>query len=226
MAEQLLPQEELGQQQLDGLQQPGPVPKTKTTATPAPSLIPQQPAFGEIPGVPSVKPEKEQKVLPVKKEKKLDIGDLSGQEKLFEQHATFAKGSRLGYTEAGTATGRVFGSTEELNRQAEQIRVLEQNALIQKNKVIDGLVKNKTADKISDYLLGDFNEIVRTGGNITKYIKKNSAGVEYIDEGMLRQDMDAAISAKGINAGRYMKEHLWSQVGSKAKLDYILSTYQ
>lgn len=234
MAEQQLTQEQLGQeQQLDGLQEP--VPKTNQTVTPAPAIVPQQPKFGDISAITEpIKPKKQQQVLPTKKAKKLEIGDLSGAEMAFEQHATFAKANKAGAavtssmigSMTGPSTPFVYATQQEANAQMQQTKANEQKALIQKNSVINDLVKNKVPDKISDYLFGSFDDIIKFGGSVEKYIKKNTAGVEYIDEGLLRKDMDEAISAQGINAGRYLKTFLWSKVGDKQNLNTILSTFQ
>lgn len=234
MAEQQLTQEQLGQeQQLDGLQEP--VPKTNQTVTPAPAIVPQQPKFGDISAITEpIKPKKQQQVLPTKKAKKLEIGDLSGAEMAFEQHATFAKANKAGAavtssmigSMTGPSTPFVYATQQEANAQMQQTKANEQKALIQKNSAINDLVKNKVPDKISDYLFGSFDDIIKFGGSVEKYIKKNTAGVEYIDEGLLRKDMDEAISAQGINAGRYLKTFLWSKVGDKQNLNTILSTFQ
>jgi len=227
MAEQQFTQEDLSQdnQSLDQIPMEGPEPKPKQTA--APALKVQQPNFGEIPGMPTVKPVKQ--VLPKEEEwKPSKVADLKGFEVAAETFATFEKAERGGYTTpsvgiggvpAMATGGMVFQSDAEGQKWLQGVKSQKAQAAVIKNQEIKKL--SGVAEKITDDIFGSIDDIVKQGGKVKKYIDKNVAGQDIINPGKLNAAIDRAVESNG--GGRYAKEFIRSQVRSKT--DLVLATY-
>lgn len=238
MAVQQFTQEDLSQdnQSLDQVPMEGPEPKPKQTVVAAPALKVEQPKFGEIPVVPSFKPEKEQKVLPKEKEQPpIFLGDLSVAENTFKTFATFDSAEKAGATVASSMVGmgafmqpsqNVFASQADADAYKANIKRSKNEASIQKSQAVKQLSDGKTFQKLTDYLFGSPEEIIAQGGKVNKFIRKNRAGQDEIDPGLVRKEIDRVIEAKGNNGGRYMKELFGSRVASDDNLDVVLSIYK
>lgn len=237
MAEQQLTQEELGQEQqvFDSLPPVVPGPEPENTITPGPAIVPKQDMFGSTEQQLRPTAVKEQKVLPKEKERQpIFLGDLSQAEETFKNYATFDKAEKAKPVVSGGMIGgmggftaqNVFPTQADADAYMAGVRQNKAKANVLKSQTIKQLTDSKSTQKLSDFIFGSTEDIIKQGGNVSKFIIKNSAGQDIIDPGKVRQEIDKVITAKGNNGGRYMREFFASKITSDDNLDMILSVYK